>query len=442
MSRLPLHPRPDCLHLLAALCMLSVLFSGGYSGIAVVFTCFFFTAASGALVNVTVDDQGVDPTSTYGISYTPNWNIGQACITCKARPDLAQAKNGTWHDATHHNPSETPQNATFDFTGFAIYVYGIFSHSKTSPISSADISFFIDGVKKGNFTFTPPAPRAHTHINGRIGGPASLVLLDYLVYSKDDGSSSTPELSDHSPTPDTSTAPETSSSSSASGIPPTPFQLRRSNQRHTSSCRKFWFELFSRRHQAYIDQHLFRASPSTPNNMVAPNHAHGLSGAMRTIVICLTTAVSLIILVLIVLARKARRHRHAASSFPHRVALPNETSEYLGRLATVGQAESPPYWEPAPSHSSASYRAERASTLQEAPRAHTSEKAAYVPAEGNSAPFSRRGQVMVADDAGEREGYVRSELAESVHPGSSLAAMTAPPMYESEAGAAPMYEDE
>ncbi|EKM60263.1 uncharacterized protein PHACADRAFT_246133, partial [Phanerochaete carnosa HHB-10118-sp] len=49
---------------------------------------------------------------------------------------------------------------------------------------------------------------------------------------------------------------------------------------------------------------------------------------------------------------------------------------------------------------------------------------------------------MAADDAGEREGYVRSEIAESVHPGSSLAAMTAPPMYESEAGAAPMYESE
>lgn len=49
---------------------------------------------------------------------------------------------------------------------------------------------------------------------------------------------------------------------------------------------------------------------------------------------------------------------------------------------------------------------------------------------------------MAASNAGEGEEYVRSEAVESAHPGSSLAAATSPPMYESEAETVPMYESE
>ena len=82
---------------------------------------FRLCLTSAALLNVTVDDQGDDPTTTYGVSYTANdWNIGQTCKGCQAQPDASMAHGGTWHDATY-DPSiasrATPQNATFDFTG-------------------------------------------------------------------------------------------------------------------------------------------------------------------------------------------------------------------------------------------------------------------------------------------------------------------------------------
>jgi hypothetical protein len=86
--------------------------------------------------------------------------------------------------------------------GSAIYVYGILSHSKSDPISNAELYFFIDGTQVGTFSFTPNGSRTYSYNyllysnnnipyaphsfrlqNGRIGGPVSLVLLDYLVYS-------------------------------------------------------------------------------------------------------------------------------------------------------------------------------------------------------------------------------------------------------------------
>ncbi|EKM60241.1 uncharacterized protein PHACADRAFT_246102 [Phanerochaete carnosa HHB-10118-sp] len=181
------------------------------------------------------------------------------------------------------------------------------------------------------------------------------------------------------------------------------------------------------------------ATPSpTSNSLIAPNHAHGLSGTVRNVVICVATAIPLTILALIVLACRARRRQHALGSFPHHSALPNDTSEYLERLATVSQAESPPYWEPAPSYFSTSHREEPAGAFQQMLRAP--EKAAYVPAEGTSGSSSWRGHVTAGDDRGEGERYARSEIAESARPGSSLAAATSPPVYESEAGGTPMHE--
>ncbi|EKM60240.1 uncharacterized protein PHACADRAFT_167655 [Phanerochaete carnosa HHB-10118-sp] len=187
--------------------MLFTPFPRGYSVVVFIYAFIFFISASSALTNVTVDDQGADPTTTYGISYTSGWSIGQTCTGCSAQPDPAQAHGGTWHDTTYDPSIEgrnTPQNATFDFTGSAVYVYGILSHSTTAPVSGADITFFIDGVKRGSFSFTPNGPQntytynqllftidgleeaSHAFVlqNGQIDGPISLVLLDYLIYTK------------------------------------------------------------------------------------------------------------------------------------------------------------------------------------------------------------------------------------------------------------------
>ena len=187
----------------------------------------FIGLVLGAPTNVTVDDYGADPTSKYGISYQPGdrWNIGQTCTGCEAQPDPSQAYGGTWHDATFdpsYSNRNTPQTAVFDFTGqsllslsesfyvdrffigTALYVFGIQSHSTTEPVSGADLTFWIDGVQKNTYAYTPTqtddsytynkllfaiegledASHAFTFQNGQTGGPISLVLFDYLIYTK------------------------------------------------------------------------------------------------------------------------------------------------------------------------------------------------------------------------------------------------------------------
>ena len=56
------------------------------------------------LVNVTVDDTGVDPLSGHSIEFLPSgyWNaaIG-GCPQCSSKPDPTQTHNLTWHDATY-----------------------------------------------------------------------------------------------------------------------------------------------------------------------------------------------------------------------------------------------------------------------------------------------------------------------------------------------------
>ena len=73
-----------------------------------------------------------------------------------------------------------------------------------NPSSTADISFFIDGQPAGNLQYNPPGipnsyvynallwhnntlpPGQHTFSlqNGRPGGNLSLILLDYVVYTR------------------------------------------------------------------------------------------------------------------------------------------------------------------------------------------------------------------------------------------------------------------
>lgn len=81
-------------------------------------------------------------------------------------------------------------------------MYGVLSHSAVDPVSSADILFFIDDDSVGTFSMQPDGQPTYTynyllyandslphsrHVfslqNGQVGGPISLILLDYLVYS-------------------------------------------------------------------------------------------------------------------------------------------------------------------------------------------------------------------------------------------------------------------
>ncbi|EKM60243.1 uncharacterized protein PHACADRAFT_203489 [Phanerochaete carnosa HHB-10118-sp] len=166
------------------------------------------------LINVTVDDAGTDRLTGLGFSYSPlsDWNFGPNCTECVAQLNRSQLHMGSWHDATYdgsNGPRTELQSATLGFNGSAIYVYGVIVTSPLIPFgdtSSTHLGFFIDDQLVGTFNNTPAGngsnPAAfkynvtlysnrslphgpHTFVlqNGLDGGPASIVLFDYLVYS-------------------------------------------------------------------------------------------------------------------------------------------------------------------------------------------------------------------------------------------------------------------
>lgn len=82
-----------------------------------ILVCFilFATLALAALQNVTVDDSA--STGAVVPAYLPSpsdWNQGNTCSGCLAKPDPALAYDGTWHDTTF-SPSSTVYQA-FEFT--------------------------------------------------------------------------------------------------------------------------------------------------------------------------------------------------------------------------------------------------------------------------------------------------------------------------------------
>ena len=105
-------------------------------------------------------------------------------------------------------PKIALDSTTYLTTGTAIYVYGILAQATDKMTVSADISFFVDDQPAGSFQYLPSGPSSsehgeyiyntllwHTdslsheqHIfslqNGNFGGTASLILFDYMMYTR------------------------------------------------------------------------------------------------------------------------------------------------------------------------------------------------------------------------------------------------------------------
>ncbi|KAJ3574938.1 hypothetical protein NP233_g1419 [Leucocoprinus birnbaumii] len=147
------------------------------------------------LVNVTVDDAGVDPLTGQMISYSATvttftgWKAQPGCgANCSLAPDAKYAYNGTWHDGS------VGAYAQFSFT--AVYVWCII------PQGIANISFGIDNNSYvGTYMTTTPetgfAYRALVFSKIMPEGPHILtlnsnvngvVLLDCITYTYDNTS--------------------------------------------------------------------------------------------------------------------------------------------------------------------------------------------------------------------------------------------------------------
>ncbi|KAJ3557687.1 hypothetical protein NM688_g1338 [Phlebia brevispora] len=223
--------------------------------------------ANSVLINVTVDDNGPDPLTGLSITYAPNgeWSFGPNCTTCDAKPDPTKVLDGTWHDVSFFPTVDANvlQTATLVFNGSAIYVYCVIAPSSSALDGNADMLFSIDGQTVGSFianttgqngyeynvpvytnTSIPPGLHTFTLQNGRTNGEASLVLLDYMVYSNNgnltpivvESSSSTSPSSSLSSSSSTSLSSLSSSSSSSTVSPSTAavsFQASPSQKRTT-----------------------------------------------------------------------------------------------------------------------------------------------------------------------------------------------------------------
>ncbi|KAK0470408.1 uncharacterized protein EV420DRAFT_1500511 [Desarmillaria tabescens] len=168
----------------------------------------------GRLVNATIDDQ--NPMLLY--SPEDGWrNSNVPCPSCTARPDPSMAINGSWHDSTFdQNAKNSPnkvRNVSTIFNGTAIHVTCILAKTTTSPFGNSDMSFYIDDILVGQFKKTAPGESGFeynvtvysnssipsgqhkfTIQNGHVGGIKSLLLLDALVYSYDDGQSDSDDV--------------------------------------------------------------------------------------------------------------------------------------------------------------------------------------------------------------------------------------------------------
>ncbi|KAF8987747.1 hypothetical protein BDQ17DRAFT_1334877 [Cyathus striatus] len=180
----------------------------------------FITSAGAVLVNVTVDDSLPDPLTGRLITYLPttSWKSGVLCTDCSATVDGGNMFDRTWHDGTYfpansNLPPTGPLNATFSFSGTAIYVFCAISLSISSPTGFSNMTFYIDNELVGQFERVPPGLQGdyqynvsvysntslpageHTFMlqNGQFGngGNKSLTLFDYLVYSYDNGQPTT-----------------------------------------------------------------------------------------------------------------------------------------------------------------------------------------------------------------------------------------------------------
>jgi len=178
------------------------------------------------------------------------WNARSAsvpCSTCTANPNADLMFDDTFHDGTF-NPAagsndfpNVPLTASVLFNGTAVYVFCALAESSATPDGDSDMSFYIDGVLRGTFVKIAPGnenvydyaipvfaiesltPEEHnmTLQNGHVNGTKALVLLDEIVYTAINTSTTSSPFPSSLPTSSTSgTSSSSTPSSSNQGSAP------------------------------------------------------------------------------------------------------------------------------------------------------------------------------------------------------------------------------
>ncbi|EPQ52305.1 hypothetical protein GLOTRDRAFT_95918 [Gloeophyllum trabeum ATCC 11539] len=146
------------------------------------------------LLNVTVDDQNGDPITGIVPTYSPptDWAAGEACKGCAIQfsaDDRTHVYEETWHDATHRPTDAEPVEMIFQFTGVAVYLYCILFVVDGQPGTTNFDHYSAPTTQQ--YTFSVPVFSATSLTNAaheirlQSGGSlSSLVLFDYLIYTR------------------------------------------------------------------------------------------------------------------------------------------------------------------------------------------------------------------------------------------------------------------
>ncbi|KAJ7325564.1 hypothetical protein DFH08DRAFT_711185 [Mycena albidolilacea] len=105
--------------------------------------------------NRTIDDFNGDEVTGVVPVYIPanRWNVKSNCTACHVQPQQDQAIDNTWHDTTV--PAGTTYSVTLEFTGTAIYFFGIVPNSLPKTQTHVNLAFSLDGASAGTYVHTP-----------------------------------------------------------------------------------------------------------------------------------------------------------------------------------------------------------------------------------------------------------------------------------------------
>ena len=199
-------------------------------------------AQAGGLVNRTIDDNIGDSFTGAIPVYFPvdQWQLGETCAECRVNTRIVDASrtfDGTWHDSTYH-PGQPDSVITIFFTGVAVYVFNLITNQVDPDTASfTNLTFSIDNVLVGQYIRFPDNTTdilyqvpvfSHTGLENfphvleiRASGTSdSLTLFDYVLYTAEDNTASTPESTPATTTPIPDKSRSTILSSTAHLSPP------------------------------------------------------------------------------------------------------------------------------------------------------------------------------------------------------------------------------
>ncbi|KAK7029883.1 hypothetical protein R3P38DRAFT_2932175 [Favolaschia claudopus] len=161
------------------------------------------------LSNRTIDDFNGDTVTGQLPVYVPpnSWNavVNSNCSSCFVKLSASETFDHTWHDTTAKDDTVV-YSVTLQFTGTAVYFFGIVPNTVLNSQTYVNTTFSLDGTSAAPYSHKPDTSSEILYsvpmlsLEGLANIPhtlvakaqaQSLLLFDYAVYTFDDGGNPT-----------------------------------------------------------------------------------------------------------------------------------------------------------------------------------------------------------------------------------------------------------